>query len=136
MVGCLLWGQSTDGKCRLGYVIGFAPSSLIGPRHVLQWTSNFTRKPAKSNLGGGAYASGEVAGHLSVLREIYAPFEGVDLGNVRLEDGESLFTHLKTKKMITAKYLTRHSLSIQLALGEGTWITRIGYRAWRIRRMA
>ena len=36
-----------------------------------------------------------------------------------LEYCESLFPNLKTKKMIAGKYLARHFLSIQRALGEG-----------------
>ena len=38
---------------------------------------------------------------------------------VGLEDCESLFTRIKTKKMIPEKYLERHFLSIQQALGAG-----------------
>ena len=30
--------QYTEGKCRLGSVVGSMSSSLTGPRHVLQWT--------------------------------------------------------------------------------------------------
>ena len=47
---------SQNGKCRLGYFIGITSSSLSGPRHVLQWTSKFTRKLAKGSLGGEVYA--------------------------------------------------------------------------------
>ena len=35
---------------------------------------------------------------------------------VGLEDCESLFNHLRTKRMITEKYLVRHFLSIQQSL--------------------
>ena len=35
---------------------------------------------------------------------------------VGLEDCESLFSHLRTKEMITEKYLARHFLSIQQSL--------------------
>ena len=38
---------------------------------------------------------------------------------VRLEDCESLFTYLKTKKLTAEKYLVRRFLSIQQALGGG-----------------
>ena len=34
-------------------------------------------------------------------------------------DCESLFTHLKNKKMVTEKYLVRHFLSIQQFIEEG-----------------
>ena len=37
---------------------------------------------------------------------------------VGLEDCESLFSHLRTKRMITEKYLVRHFLSIQQSLDD------------------
>ena len=44
--------QSTEGKCRSGYVIGFMSSTLKGPCHTFQWTPTFTRKLVRSSLGG------------------------------------------------------------------------------------
>ena len=44
------------GRDRLRNVIGLASSTLRGPRHLLQWTSKFTRKLEKSSFGGEAYA--------------------------------------------------------------------------------
>ena len=40
-----------DGRCRLGYIIGLMTSTLIGPVHLPQWTSKFTREQVKSSLG-------------------------------------------------------------------------------------
>ena len=31
MVGCCYWDQSTEGKCRLGFVIGPISPTLSGP---------------------------------------------------------------------------------------------------------
>ena len=45
---------SQNGKRRLGYLIGITSSSLAVPCHVLRWASKFTRKLAKSSLGGEA----------------------------------------------------------------------------------
>ena len=53
---------------------------------------------------------------MALLREFYTPFEGLSPGMVGLEDCESLFSHLRTKRMITEKYLVRHFLSIQQSL--------------------
>ena len=101
---------SEDGRCRLGYIIGLMSSSLSGPCHVLRWTSKFTRKLVRSSLGGEAYAFSEMVDHMALIREFYTPFVGLSPGMVGLEDCESLFSHLRTKKMITEKYLVRHFL--------------------------
>ena len=57
--------------------------------------------------------------HVALLREFYAPFSHISPGMVGMEDCESLFTHLKNRKMITEKYLVRHFLSIQQFLEDG-----------------
>ena len=43
--------------------------------------------------------------HMALIREFYTPSVGLSPGMVGLEDCESLFNHLRTKKMITEKYL-------------------------------
>ena len=53
---------------------------------------------------------------MALIREFYAPFIGLSPGMVGLEDCGSLFNHLRTKEMITGKYLVRLFLSIQLSL--------------------
>ena len=112
-------GQSTEGKCRLGYVIGLMSSTLKCPCHISQWTSKFTRKMVKSSLGGEVYALSEMVDHMLLLKDFYGPSGGINPGVVGMGDCESLFTHLKTKKMAAEKYLVRHFLSIQQALEEG-----------------
>ena len=47
------------------------------------------------------------------------PSAGANPGLAGLEDCESLFTHLKTRRMIAEKYLVRHFSSTQQFLGEG-----------------
>ena len=94
-------------------------SSLTGPCHVLQWASKFTRKLVKSSLGGEVYAFSEMIDHMALLREFCVPFSHISSGLVGMEDCESLFTHLKNKKMVTEKYLVRHFLSIQQFIDEG-----------------
>ena len=42
------------------------------------------------------------------------------------EDSESLFTHLRPRRMIAEEYLARHFLSTQQALGEVNWRMRTG----------
>ena len=73
----------------------------------------------KSSMGGGVYALSEMVGQMLSLKGVYGPFESMDPGVGGLEDSESLLTHLKKKKITTKKYLARHFLSIQQALGEG-----------------
>ena len=58
----------------MGYVIGLMSSTLTGPRHVLQWSSKFTRKPVGSSLGGELYALSAMADHMSLLRHYYGAF--------------------------------------------------------------
>ena len=94
---------SQNGRCRLGYLIGIMSSSLSGPCHVLQWTSKFTRKLVKSSLGGEVYAFSELIDHMALPREFYAPFSRMSPGVAGMEDCESLFTHMKNKKMVTEK---------------------------------
>ena len=53
------------------------------------------------------------------LKKVRCPFEGMNPGVGGLGDCKSLFTLLKTKKMIAEKYLVRHFLSIQQALEAG-----------------
>ena len=43
--------------------------------------------------------------HMALSREFYTPSVGLSPGMAGLEDCESLFNHLRTKKMITEKYL-------------------------------
>ena len=119
LVGCGLWRSLAEWKVPLGYLIGIMSSSLTGPCHVLQWTSKFTRKLVKSSLGGEVYAFSEMIDHVALLREFYAPFSHISPGMVGMEDCESLFTHLKNRKMVTEKYLARHFLSIQQFLEDG-----------------
>ena len=67
-------GQSSCGKCRLGYVTGLMSSILSRPRRIIQGASKFTRKLMKSSLGGEVYAFSEMLGHMSVLRKFYGHF--------------------------------------------------------------
>ena len=53
---------------------------------------------------------------MALIREFYTPLVGLSPGTAGLEDCESLFSHLRTKRMITEKYLVRHFLSIQQSL--------------------
>ena len=64
---------------------------------------------------------------MSMLREFYGHFVDVYPGMVGLEDCESLFAHLRRKKMTTEKSLGRQLLAIQQAiemkeLGNVYWI--------------
>ena len=111
--------QSTHGKCRLGYVVGLTSSTLRGPCHIIQWTSKFTRKMAKSSLGGEVYAFSEMLDHMALLKEFYAPFVDASPDLLGFVDCESLFSHLKKKKTIAEKFLARHFLAIQQAVESG-----------------
>ena len=99
----------------MGYVLGFMSTTLKGPRHILEWTSKFTRKMAKSSQGGEVYAFSEMVDHMLLLKDFCGPPEGANPGSAGLEDCESLFTHLNAKKMITKKNLVRHFFSSQQA---------------------
>ena len=105
------WGatnndQSAEGKCRSRYVIGSMSSTLRGPRHILQWTSKFTRKCVKSNPGGEVYAFSEMVGHTSLLREFYAHFV----------NSRTSLPHLKNKKTIPEKFPIRQFPAIRQSL--------------------
>ena len=107
-------------------------SSLTRPRHVLQWQSNFTRSIVKSSLGGGVYALSAMVDHLLTAR--CAPLEVMDSEVAGLEDCESLFTELKTEKVVAEKYLARYFLSAQQASRQGElnsahWLPGVEYPA-------
>ena len=112
-------GQSTEGKCRLGRVLGLMSPLLPGPCHALRWTSKFPRKSVNISLGGEVYSLSDMVDHTSLLRDLRAPSEGPNPGMAGSEDCESRFSHLKTKKMAAGKYLARRCLSTQQALEEG-----------------
>ena len=57
--------------------------------------------------------------HMSLLRDFYGPLEGLGPGRAGLEDCESSFIHLATKKMITEKQLMRHYSRSQQASEPG-----------------
>ena len=59
------------------------------------WTSEFTRKKVGRSLGGEVHAFSEMAGHMALLRELYAPFSDNSPGMIGKEDCESLLTHIK-----------------------------------------
>ena len=80
MVGRCLWDQPTEGKCRSGHVIGLTSSTLKGPRNILQQRSKFTRKMAKSSLGGEVHALSEIADHMLLLKDYHGPIEGGNPG--------------------------------------------------------
>ena len=64
---------STEGKCRLGFVIGLMSSTLKGPFRILQRTYKFSRKMAKSSLGGEVFALSEMAGPMFLLKGFFGP---------------------------------------------------------------
>ena len=75
----------------MGYAFNLVPPSLTGPRLISQWISESTRKLVGSSLGGGVYALGKMADHMSLLRDSFAPFAGLGPGMVALEDSEIFF---------------------------------------------
>ena len=106
-------GQSTEGKCQVGYVIGLMSSTLTGPFHILQRTSKFTRKMVKSSMGREIYALSEMADQVLSLKERYGSFEGMNPGVAGPENCESL----------AEKYSARNLLSIRQALEKGDLVT-------------
>ena len=79
-----LGGRSTEGKSRVGFVIGLKSSSFSGPFHILQWKSKFARKFIKR----------APFGEVGALSEMVEPLAGGNPGSAGLEDCESPFTHL------------------------------------------
>ena len=68
---------------------------------------------------------------MSLLRDLSAPYGGLNPGVTDLEDSGSLLTHLKTKQMSAAKYLARHFVSIRQApeaggLAIAYWLAGMG----------
>ena len=67
--------QSSEGKCRVGYVVGLMSSTAKGPFRISQLTSRFARKMAKSRLGGEVYALSEMVDHVPLSKDCYGPLE-------------------------------------------------------------
>ena len=65
---------------------------------VLQWTSMFTRKLARSSLGRDMYASSEMVSHMALLKEFHSPLVDIPPGMAGMEDCASFLTHRKTEK--------------------------------------
>ena len=101
-------------------------STLTGPVRILQWTSKLTRKHVKSPLGGEIFALSEMRGLMDMIREFYTALGREKLGSYGLIDCESLLSHLRTGRLRTEKFLTRHFRSILGAMGGGD----LGNVAW------
>ena len=85
----------------------------------------------KSGLGGEVCALSEMADRMSLLRDFFAPLEGLGPGMAGLKNCESLLARRSTKKMIAEGYRVRHFLSIQQALEQGElhnayWLPGVG----------
>ena len=70
----------------------------------------------KSGLCGEVCALSEMVEHMSLLRDFFAPSDGLGPGMVGLKNCESPFIHLKTQETIAEGYSVRHFLSTQRAL--------------------
>ena len=103
----------------MGIAIGLMSSILKGRFHYPQWTSKFTRKLAKSILGGEVGAFSEMVGHMPLLREFYELLGDVSPGVIGLETSESFYGNLRNMDTIAKAYLLRRLLGIQQALGNG-----------------
>ena len=111
--------QSTEGKCRSGYVIGLMSPTLSAPRHISRRASNFTRKLVKGRSGGGVHALSGTVGHMMLFKKkSYGPFAALGPGVAGLGGCGNLFTQLNTRRMVAEKYSARRFLSIQHALVE------------------
>ena len=110
----------------LGYIIGLMSSTLQGPVHIIQWTSKFTRKRVKSSLGGEIFALSEMWDHMEMIREFYGPLGHPKIRAYGLIDCEKLLSHLRTGRLGTEKFLTRHFRSILDAVESGD----LGNVAW------
>ena len=68
-------GRSTEGTCRLGFLIGMMSPTLKGQRHISQRSSKFSRKIVKSSLGGEVYALSGMADHMLLLGGFWGPLK-------------------------------------------------------------
>ena len=66
------WDGPTRPTVTIRLVIRLMSSSMRGPSHIIQWTSEYTRKMVTSSLGRVVYAFSEMVGHMPMLREISA----------------------------------------------------------------
>ena len=106
-----LGDQYTQRRRRLGCVTGLISSTLTGPRHIVQWTSKFTRKSVKSSLAGEVRASSEIVDRVPTLRELFARSMHLFPGMAALEDYEFPPTRLKKKKIIAGRFPVVHCLA-------------------------
>ena len=101
----------------MDFVIGLAPPIFRGPCHLIQRSSKFTRKVARSSLGGGVYSFSEMIDHAAWPREFYVLSTNLSPSMAGLEDCGSLFTRVVTQRTVAEGYLVRRSLGIQRASG-------------------
>ena len=64
--------QTSEGRRRLGYVIGLVSSTPRRPCRVLQSASNFARERARGCFGGQVYVFSQIVDHMNLLREFRA----------------------------------------------------------------
>ena len=105
--------QSLGGRCRLGHVLGFLPSTPSVPYHILQW------KLVKSRLGGEVYAFREMVDHISLYRELNASCADLLSGAPGVEDCETISNHLRAKKTSEEERLVRQFQRIEQPLEHG-----------------
>ena len=90
---------------------------------VLQWTSMFTRKLARSSLGRDMYASSEMVSHMALLKEFHSPLVDIPPGMAGMEGCDSLFTDVKNEKCS------------QRSIWFGAFLVFGGTSSWGISRM-
>ena len=110
--------QTSEGKCRPGYAIGLASSTLRVPCHLLQRPSKFARKLAERNPGGEVFAFSDMIDSMALLREFRAPVADLPPGMAEMGACESPLTHLRDKKTIAAEHLARNIWGLRRALAK------------------
>ena len=128
--------QPSEGKYHLGYVIGFTPSALSEPCHLLRLASKFARKLANSSLGGEVCAFSEMSDHVTLLRDFYAPFADLSPDTISSGGCGNLFAHLCNEGPSprgTSRAISREYSGLSAVMN---WVVSIGYQERRTHRMS
>ena len=99
--------QPKEGGRRLDNLVALPPSTKRGWRHLILWSSQFTRRAVKGIFGSEIYSSKKLAVHAGLLRDFYESCWGAATETVALGYCGSAIARLFKKRRAAESYSDR-----------------------------